>query len=346
MELDFLQVSDGSGDAVTANIETDRSIGATVLDVDSVDNWPDNFIVTTGSLDADGYIDVSTMTQMRGHLNAGDIIIDGFEPGYTDQGNTAGQKAIVKQTTGWADRVANTLQNIATGWLPAVEPGESWTYASATTITVPSDATTKYSAGMLVKVSQSTGGTKYGVITNVAATLLTVTWVGGATLANEAINNPFFSVDANPFGLGGIQTEQYGDATVTPVKRSGGFAVGTIATGTSTGNISETGLGFQPKAVEFYFAWESGTTSTKTFMNGVAESSTSRFALCSSHRDGAGEDSDFDATKCIKVLTIAAGGSSSVAFAADFVSNDADGFTINITSAPASDQTVGYIAYA
>lgn len=86
--------------------------------------------------------------------------------------------------------------------------GESWTYASATTITVPTDATTKYQRGNIVKITQSTGGTKYGVITTVAATLLTIEWLNGATLANEAITSPFYSSNATPLGAGGIAHEQ------------------------------------------------------------------------------------------------------------------------------------------
>jgi len=85
--------------------------------------------------------------------------------------------------------------------------GESWTYASASTITVPTDATTKYQRGNIIKITQTTGGTKYGVITTVAATLLTIEWLNGATLANEAITSPFYSSNATPLGAGGIAHE-------------------------------------------------------------------------------------------------------------------------------------------
>lgn len=85
--------------------------------------------------------------------------------------------------------------------------GESWTYASGTTITVPTDATTKYQRGNIIKITQTTGGTKYGVITTVAATLLTIEWLNGATLANEAITSPYYSSNATPLGAGGIAHE-------------------------------------------------------------------------------------------------------------------------------------------
>lgn len=101
----FLRASDGTGPAVIATIQSNRAVSATVIDVDSVDNWPQDFIVTTGTLGANGYILEATKTEMRAHLNAGDIIIDGFEPGFTDLGNTIGQKAVIKPATGWADSV-------------------------------------------------------------------------------------------------------------------------------------------------------------------------------------------------------------------------------------------------
>ena len=95
--------------------------------------------------------------------------------------------------------VANAFGIPEFGWTAA---GESWTYASATTITVPTDATTKYNAGMFIKITQSTGGTKYGMISVVAATLLTIIWLGGATLANEAITSPAYSIAQSPLGVG------------------------------------------------------------------------------------------------------------------------------------------------
>lgn len=113
MDLENLKASDGTGEAVLAHITSPRTIGSTVLDVDNVDNWSQKFIVTTGTLGANGYITAASMCQMYGHLNSGDIIIDGYCPGYTDVGNTSGQVAIIKQTTSFADLVAQTLINMS-----------------------------------------------------------------------------------------------------------------------------------------------------------------------------------------------------------------------------------------
>lgn len=100
--------------------------------------------------------------------------------------------------------VANAFGITDLGW---VASGESWTYASwdsstrIGTITVPTDATTKYTRGMRVKITQSTGGTKYGIIHDVAATLLTVHFPSGITFNNEAITSPQYSLAKAPLGF-------------------------------------------------------------------------------------------------------------------------------------------------
>lgn len=100
--------------------------------------------------------------------------------------------------------VANAFGIPEAGWTAS---GETWVYASWTastrtgTITVPTDATTKYQAGMRIKISQSTGGTKYGIITKVASTLLTVFFPSGTTLNNETISTPYYSSLKVPYGF-------------------------------------------------------------------------------------------------------------------------------------------------
>lgn len=90
------------------------------------------------------------------------------------------------------------------GWMPAEE---TWTYSSwdstvyTGVITVPSGAAGKYSVGMRIKISQSTGGTKYGIITKVADTALTVFFGTDYTLNNETITNPYYSTQKAPLGF-------------------------------------------------------------------------------------------------------------------------------------------------
>lgn len=111
---DELSASDGTGEAVIAEIQTDRAISATTLDTDSEDNWPQKMILATGDkvLASNGsyYIDPSSMTIMYGHLDSGDVVIDGFAPGYSDAGNTAGQIAIIKPSTYQVDEMVALAQ--------------------------------------------------------------------------------------------------------------------------------------------------------------------------------------------------------------------------------------------
>ena len=100
-----LKASDGTGNAVLATITNNRAVSGTILEVTSVENWPNEFIVMTGTLDANGYIEAASATEMKAHLTGTDIEIDSFEPGYTDVGNTSGQVAIIKMTTSWADDI-------------------------------------------------------------------------------------------------------------------------------------------------------------------------------------------------------------------------------------------------
>lgn len=105
MEYDQLSVSDGTGEAVLANIESDRAIASITIDVDSVENFPDEFIFATGTKNVNNFITPASMTVGYGHLDSGNVIIDGFAPGYADDGNTAGQILIIKPTTFWADEI-------------------------------------------------------------------------------------------------------------------------------------------------------------------------------------------------------------------------------------------------
>lgn len=82
------------------------------------------------------------------------------------------------------------------GWIAVTD---TWTYASSTTVTVPSDATAKYSVGDKVRFTNS--GTKYFYITAVSSTVLTLNGGSDYSLANAAITLPFFSKEATPTGF-------------------------------------------------------------------------------------------------------------------------------------------------
>ena len=93
------------------------------------------------------------------------------------------------------------------GWISA---NETWTYASADdptyTFTISVfDATAKYNAGMKVKLTQSTGGTKYAIITKVVfddpGSTITAYFGTDYNLENEAITAPYYSMLKAPFGF-------------------------------------------------------------------------------------------------------------------------------------------------
>ena len=80
------------------------------------------------------------------------------------------------------------------GWISA---NETWTYASATTITVPSGAVSKYNKGDKFKVT-SNGSILQGYIVGIADTLLTV---AGDTLTNYTFTNNYYSHASSPLGF-------------------------------------------------------------------------------------------------------------------------------------------------
>jgi hypothetical protein len=82
------------------------------------------------------------------------------------------------------------------GWNSVVD---SWSYASAVTITVPSGAATLYSKGDKLKLTQTT--VKYFYIVNVADTTLTITGGSDYTLANAAISSIYISHGGTPIGF-------------------------------------------------------------------------------------------------------------------------------------------------
>lgn len=69
------------------------------------------------------------------------------------------------------------------GWIPATG---TWTYASATTITIPSGAAALYKVGQGIKLTQTT--VKHFYVVGVADTVLTITGGSDYTLTNATIS--------------------------------------------------------------------------------------------------------------------------------------------------------------
>jgi hypothetical protein len=82
------------------------------------------------------------------------------------------------------------------GWIPV---SGTWTYASASTITIPTDGTTVYSVGDRIRLKQG-GAYKYFVIGVIAATLITVCVNTDYVVAVGAITDVAFSKSNTPVG--------------------------------------------------------------------------------------------------------------------------------------------------
>lgn len=148
------------------------------------------------------------------HING---ITDQFKVGHSDAGahvlpnNTAlsikesggTARDIIKVTSGDIVQVGyNTLpiQTIGKndGWNSI---GDTWAYASATTITVPAGAATYYAVGDKIKLTQTT--VKYFYVVGVADTVLTVTGGTDYTVADAAITAIYHSRVESPIGFPG-----------------------------------------------------------------------------------------------------------------------------------------------
>jgi hypothetical protein len=82
------------------------------------------------------------------------------------------------------------------GWISA---DETWAYASATTITVPSGAASKYQRNDKIRFQNNDSGTYlYAYIITVADTLLTVI---GDVVPNATLTDNYYSHSENPMGF-------------------------------------------------------------------------------------------------------------------------------------------------
>ncbi len=105
------------------------------------------------------------------------------------------QKSVTETLTN-KTLTAPLFQGLVDGWTAVTD---SWTYASASTITVPSGAASIYKKGDKLKLTQTT--VKYFYIIGVADTVLTVTGGSDYTVANAAISAIYYSHQLNPIGF-------------------------------------------------------------------------------------------------------------------------------------------------
>lgn len=133
-----------------------------------------------------------------------------------------------------------------------------------------------------------------------------------------------------------VDTQAIADGAITPNKRSGGFKVGNFSAGASNGNFSVTGVGFKPKMVEF--EWVSSSSNGLIGSGGMDEDG-NQWAR-STYVQGNAQNTEAATNRCF-ITT----GSTGINRAAEFVSMDTDGFTINFLQS-VSNTDIGYKAYA
>lgn len=109
---------------------------------------------------------------------------------------TSGQYLTTNGTTPSWGTVSGGSGGIGDGWTAT---SDSWTYASATTITIPAGGASLYQIGDRIKLTQTT--VKYFYVTAVADTLLTITGGSDYTLVNAAISAISYSHIVNPLGF-------------------------------------------------------------------------------------------------------------------------------------------------
>jgi hypothetical protein len=150
--------------------------------------------------------DLRTPIAVKGRLWGGPNNTNGHTvPNVAD--DTVALLAATQSLTNKSLDSTNTLTNVTMRSMPGwIDANESWTYSSydATNktgvITVPTDATTKYSAGMRVRFTNN-AATQYGIITKVTSTTLTVYFGTDYSLTNSAITVPYYATTAAPFGF-------------------------------------------------------------------------------------------------------------------------------------------------
>jgi len=187
--------------------------------------------LTIDRVDSSGTATPSKLERIKGIISGGNLIdyVRGVD-GTTEQSHTAG--AVVEMVWNAADlndivdwglvehsqlgvhdktkvvdlTTAQTLTNKTLtaplfngnvdGWISA---NETWAYASATTITVPSGAAAKYAKGDKIKLTQTT--VKYFYIVGVADTVLTVVGNGSVVVTDATISANYYSHASSPIGF-------------------------------------------------------------------------------------------------------------------------------------------------
>lgn len=206
-------------------------------------------------------------------------------------------------------------------------------------IGVATSTTARGAVAIRADDNDTAGDTSHGQATD--ACLLIVNNAGATTKADLS------SFDADGFSL------SYSAASAVLYCWAicwlgGDYKVGQITQKTSTGNEAYTGVGFVPAGVSFLSTNDASNSDQEAEWRlsiGAGQSSTARGCIWSGSVDAADptqSDKNLDTGAAIKMMTA---GTPTTEAVADFYTRDADGFTLNWTTADATARTIIYMAF-
>lgn len=175
-----------------ADPDNDR-IDRIVLRLDTVTNFKISVEVLAGTPAGSPSAPALTQTATTYEISLAQVLVEATVTSVADAKITD-ERDFVEVT--YAPDVDITGLTPLSGWISV---SDSWSYASASTITVPSGAALLYQVGDKIKITQTTD--KFFYISAVADTTLTVNGAGLYTVADAAITAKSYSRVAQPFGF-------------------------------------------------------------------------------------------------------------------------------------------------
>lgn len=176
------------------NVTSNQIAGVTTTPLNSIPSITAPFRIALDATNANGHYEVVTVTSKTA---------TNINHAATTYAHTTDEEVRMVVDATEMDDISSNLYTLTTtgtsgadGWTSV---SDTWTYASATTITVPTGAASLYKKGDKIKLTQTT--VKYFYVVSVADTVLTVTGGSDYTVANAAITSPYYSHQSSPIGF-------------------------------------------------------------------------------------------------------------------------------------------------
>lgn len=166
------------------------------------------------------------VVEIRLTANQWDDMIDGV----IAEHNQDGTHGAITATSIVTDSLEVDGNDIYSGWSNS---SSVWTYTSwdvtvrTGVVATASDESGNIQLGDRITFSQSTGGTKYAIVTAITSSAITLFMYDTDVLENEAITSPQFSHQDNPFGFDKDSTKWLLENIITTNQQTGGPVAGT-----------------------------------------------------------------------------------------------------------------------